>query len=926
MDVKKDSNDETALRERLWQASNLADVLACLEGLRRLEQLNGIETEPSLSIREDIYAAFRELPADDLGAVTTAVVNDLLPNCVQSGEDPRTDQAYAARRYQDILATWLAELSEDSRQRTRSIILASLAEYLGGDTAAGACWTIAKIGFRERVIVSRLWGVIETSSDLVGDIALACLIALGVPEDARPRIVTALIQRARARRNVPLLNALRLMADPATLGVVAQNWFVSDSEDRESDFSSHAVRILVDITDAHSENLVLQDAIWGTLEGLFDKLPQLDVALFLGSDVVPRCNSPYGVQYLVSRMDPVGTRSNGSRQRELACIRLAECVRPRQVEGWALGAQPAVRDRLYGDVQLDTDYGGRDQTEDGSIKQASWATLLLLGDRSLPSAETFEACIARETSPYIRGHLCDDLSCFRIEPLPSTAERWVTEDHNMSYLDAGASLSWRLGTSAIVAAVPSRASFATLLNFGFRYDGHVMQRLVDLLGAQAAELLRNGDTSVPSLLLQAAGPHSPGWRRAAALGALEDLALEEDLPPGFVDQLAELLDDGTLDGYSRQVLIRTIGVMGVSPANATLTARLRQEAEESIDQDVRWAALGALGRLQALVEDSRLMANALGLKLEGRTWTVGPQTEMPDGWVRTVGILYSQHPTKWAQPISQAIRRGGWVQAERAARVVFFVHSRVGAKSVPRSVRAALIARTVTEDPFRGRSSEMVYVSARMAPGALASSRARKEWSTWDNSSVIRLAESFGAADEISERDNESMVNWLVDISTSSTYSVRRAAYRALARKATQAFEIEQSKWTRSMSAFDRQRAAEAGAWMPDPDWKALKADEEPSVRAAVERSRADRRDREWADLYVERLREVDPGSNAAILAAWPYAEALKRIGDESTSQQLEVLVNLGNALNTRSWLRQILADVDKRVEGLLKERNQDVH
>jgi hypothetical protein len=111
---------------------------------------------------------------------------------------------------------------------------------------------------------------VEAAPDLLGDIALACLTALGVPLVERPRVIEALLPRARARQNVPLLGALRQMADPGTLEVMLENWFPPEDHEQETDFARQAVRVLVDICEAHPESPDLQESVWSTLETLFE--------------------------------------------------------------------------------------------------------------------------------------------------------------------------------------------------------------------------------------------------------------------------------------------------------------------------------------------------------------------------------------------------------------------------------------------------------------------------------------------------------------------------------------------------------------------------------------------------------------------------------------------------------------------------------
>src|SRR5260370_1085398 len=76
-----------------------------------------------------------------------------------------------------------------------------------------------------------------------------------------------------------------------------------------------------------------------------------------------------------------------------------------------------------------------------------------------------------------------------------------------------------------------------------------------------------------------------------------------------------------------------------------------------------------------------------------------------------------------------------------------------------------------------------------------------------------------------------------------------------------------------------------------------LATDPEPEVRQAAMRIRQERRKRLWAQAYLTHVMQVMQGgtvSNADVLAAWPYAEALKHVGDDTTLQAVRT------ALGTR--------------------------
>ncbi len=75
-----------------------------------------------------------------------------------------------------------------------------------------------------------------------------------------------------------------------------------------------------------------------------------------------------------------------------------------------------------------------------------------------------------------------------------------------------------------------------------------------------------------------------------------------------------------------------------------------------------------------------------------------------------------------------------------------------------------------------------------------------------------------------------------------------------------------------------------------------LATDPEPEVRQAAQRTRQERRKRLWAEAYLTRVMQTMQArthSNADVLAAWPYMEALKRVDDDTTISMVRTA--LGN-------------------------------
>jgi hypothetical protein len=75
------------------------------------------------------------------------------------------------------------------------------------------------------------------------------LTFLGVPFPERARVLAALHQRATRRMTLPLITALRRLADPSSLTVVQTVWLQQDDKDWDQWLALHLLTDIADITD-----------------------------------------------------------------------------------------------------------------------------------------------------------------------------------------------------------------------------------------------------------------------------------------------------------------------------------------------------------------------------------------------------------------------------------------------------------------------------------------------------------------------------------------------------------------------------------------------------------------------------------------------------------------------------------------------------
>ena len=77
-----------------------------------------------------------------------------------------------------------------------------------------------------------------------------------------------------------------------------------------------------------------------------------------------------------------------------------------------------------------------------------------------------------------------------------------------------------------------------------------------------------------------------------------------------------------------------------------------------------------------------------------------------------------------------------------------------------------------------------------------------------------------------------------------------------------------------------------------------------PILKLTSNRSWKERRHRQWAKIYLEKVLAIQGGDNNEVLQAWRYGDALTRTGDDETRELLvEHLTNRQLSLNVRFWI-----------------------
>ncbi len=307
---------------------------------------------------------------------------------------------------------------------------------------------------------------------------------------------------------------------------------------------------------------------------------------------------------------------------------------------------------------------------------------------------------------------------------------------------------------------------------------------------------------------------------------------------------------------------------------------------------------------------------------------------------QVIGLLYQSHPDIFASAVATLIEDLPWSEA----------HLLIGKLKVPsqlpQQVADALIQRIYRQQTNEAAEPDLIERITLLIPEHIAQEHWDLVWGDWLPEARTILADVLGTALVLSLDAARNAERLLLLLMGDGQYVVRRASYRGLAHRNQALLRTLCQTWAESDLRDVRLRAAEACAWLdvpvesdetsvnrlpheasdhglfPDPDlYQQLETDPEPLIRETVKRIRQERQKRLWAREYLHMVQQGQIRSNRDILSRWPYAEALKRVGDDTTIQELRrTLSNNELPLHIRHWYQSLLKEMSEGWQKAMKK------
>ncbi len=320
----------------------------------------------------------------------------------------------------------------------------------------------------------------------------------------------------------------------------------------------------------------------------------------------------------------------------------------------------------------------------------------------------------------------------------------------------------------------------------------------------------------------------------------------------------------------------------------------------------------------------------IGLKREGGTWNTLPDEKYTEWISHVIGLLYIRYPNALRPAVTSLVEVESWESTIPIVWKLYEIHRGKKQLPFPSEIAEAFVRRIRQRQTQISAELGIFQIVAELVPERLAEEAWDNIWEDWLPDARAALADALGEATYVSIHAKTKAIALLRSLTGDGQYAIRRAAYRGLARQSTQSLRILCMMWSQASTLELRQRAAEAWAWLSDDNedshletnvYQIVATDMEKAVRETVNRTRKERRKREWAKEYLARIRQIIGMTDAEVLAVWCYAQALMDVGDDTSIRILRTdLRTQSLPPHLRHWFQRIIKETNEHWEKAISK------
>lgn len=870
-----------------------------------------------------------ELTCDDPGTAQELIPGRVLDLCLERAEDDAKRYHYS--EFRKSVVKWMEQYCEKEMCEIRQALLTEVAHRLKINPNQDLIWMVATIGYRDDEITPILkeLALNEDGGPTIRDAALSTLCSLSGYSDDDSELFRSLAEnRLKRITSIPLINVLRWLRSPNSVGFLLQALSKSSTEQQENYFPDLCLGALSEIAEAHPS---VADTIWTTIVDTVranngtDRRPRVN-ELISNSSLLNKFDledvSKILLEFLVERTD---SDENSKHFRYLIYLRLKELTGSRQLRGLCRDQRLEMMQLLEADCTLNTDNSTRSMSSNDRLKESAWDVALKMG-LSEP-LEWFNA-ITDEVSPFTRGRTLKLLACFSRRELPEIIGTWLTSRLDWTGGDFPEVFYIEPAIKMAAYSTDPRA-FVWLLDLGITYRGEVPTNAADALTVYCMENIRNAEDKYVttrlfvSKLIEAfqvewnGKPDRVRQRRvlaAAALGAITSTHELIDAEKQNVIMIFKSLSI-TEDLFSLCSLAQI--VIGTSHDEQIIS-----RIEILAVHDNRWVAAHGIYALDYAGKSStsQLVLLKQGIVNSDGKWVVNAPAKLSEQGAYLVGRFYLKDQNSAEDAVADVIRNGEW----SAVSSLLHTLSRGAPVEDATSVVAnAILSRISKKISYAYSEYNLFNELARFAPTVFLNVAWNDYWSGWSSESKIALVqatrESVQAGDAITQSSAVAILSFL---ELDAVQEVRQEARLAWSTIHKGSFDeaVSRRASTEATLVSDRRLSAEA-SWAITSEEKysqvvaQLRSDPDRRVREACIESTKIRKERM---LARENLDKVSSGlsSDTFMLAAWKHGEALEELGHFDHLNELLGLRSKSEiSPNRRYWISLLAENLEKKIK-----------
>ncbi|NQT15997.1 MAG: hypothetical protein HQ582_24795 [Planctomycetes bacterium] len=905
------SNDSTngSVRDALLaELDEVQSVDALLALLRKIGQCGeAITAEESADLARDTLARVSSLTAETPETAAGIIREHLLPWCLRAEHIPGDSKSSGVDGYpfRELLKRWIYAYPQHQMIELRSRILADVLEQLKTAPTRELLWVLSAIGYGAPEVTQVVWPLLSRKDEL-SDRALGTLAGLGVAPDERDQFLDIVRGRiASGELTSGLLIAVQELVGPHRIELALDLLKLAVTKhpsEKHHDFAL-AVSTATRAVDRCKENASAHDDMWAILRNHFKTLQMSD-------EYACRCNTKATV---IDYVDWLLTKEVGNDRATGTYImlsRLGELTKPNQLAGWNEAVTPELVTFLGQVACQDTGMTGQYVTTRMRLKTEAWKTALSIACPQME--EWIDAAIMDESNPYAAHDVAEIVSCLSVRRLPKRLLDAVVASEKLD--DDRGHLFRQTGLIGVARSSCNREAFEALLRFGFTHQGNVLLSTIDALAEVAIARIHAGDADIVEKLLEMTTSDQAKRHREAAITVFCRLCSRGLVHERHIGRLREFANGDEFDHYLRCVAMEAIGLIESAQSDGWRDwIRSIARADES---DLGWRSCEVLVRRNWLVtDDEPWFFDRLNLTANESVVQVRDAANL-NGWQGfLVGLLFRNDMDRFGPAVSGAL-----LQAPTDVVYQVLDSLKHHGNDCPESVADALRLRVHSTNNKASTDTEFFHVLAAVAPSKLLKLIQGSKWSEWLVEARTALCEAIRAAGI--ERDDHRIVvvECLTQFMRDASFQVRRSAYRATASLAPDHLGSICRTWSRSANIELRKRAAEAAAWLPIDSYPddalsefGFSWDVERVVREIWTTVLSDRRQRHWANQYLDRVLASCRGDAETILPEYRYGRALTGIGDDDSVRRIESFMATGDVRpHVRHWLEKMCKEIRK--------------